>query len=147
MATKIKIVTIREFIKVTPEGIIDMSSSRQLLIDIAKAERSPVDYDLLVDFRDSNWKMSTIDIYQLASELWEHGDTFRGKVALLVMPGVDFDTASFLETCSHNRGFLIDAFTDYETAIRWFLFEKDIHHSGSLSNNPMQATPNDSPDE
>ena len=80
-------------------------------------------FDLLVDFRDSNWKMSTTDVYQLASELCEHGDTFRGKVAFLVLPGVDFDAASFLETCSHNRGFAVDAFTDFETAIDWFLSE------------------------
>jgi len=109
MATKIKIVTAKDFIKVASDGIIDMSTSRQLLVDIAKAERRPVDYDLLVDFRNSTWSMSTGDVYQLASELCEHNDTFRGKVALLVQPGTDFDTASFLETCSHNRGFNIDA--------------------------------------
>jgi hypothetical protein len=96
MATKIKIVTAKDFFKVTPEGVIDMSTSKQLLIDIAKAERIPADYDLLVDFRDSRWKMSTMDIYELASQLCEHGDTFRGRVALLVLPGTDFDAASFL---------------------------------------------------
>ena len=58
MATKIKIITTRDFIKVSPEGIIDISTSRDLLVDIAKAKRRPVDYDLLVDFRDSTWTMS-----------------------------------------------------------------------------------------
>ena len=55
MATKIKIVTTMDFIEVTPEGSIDITTSKQLLVDIAKAEYKPVDYDLLIDFRDTQW--------------------------------------------------------------------------------------------
>lgn len=69
--------------------------------------------------------MSTFDVYQLASELYQHGDTFRRKVAVLVLPGVNFDPASFLETCSINRGFSVYAFTDFETAIRLLLSSND----------------------
>jgi hypothetical protein len=121
MATKIKIVTIGDFLEVTPEGVIDIASSRQLLVDIAKADHQPVDYDLLIDFRDTKWNMSIFDLYQLASELTRHGDTFNRKVALLVFPGVTFDAAAFFETCWHNRGFMVDAFKDYESAMRWLL--------------------------
>ena len=81
MATKIKIVTTGDFLEITPEGVIDMATSRQLLVDIAKTDRHPVDYDLLIDFRDTQWRMSTLDLYNLASELFAHGDTFRRKVA------------------------------------------------------------------
>jgi hypothetical protein len=125
MATKIKIVTARDFLEVTPEGIIDMATSRELLVKIAEAEHPPVDYDLLIDFRETKWSMSTGDIYQLASELIGHGNTFRRKVAILVLPGIDFDPASFLETCSQNRGFQITAFNDYENALRWLLSSED----------------------
>jgi hypothetical protein len=125
MPTTIKIVTAREFLEVTPEGIIDINTSRQLLIDIAKAENQPVDYDLLIDFRDTQWKMSSADIYQLASELVEHGSNFRRKIAILVLPGINFDPASFLETRSHNRGFKINAFKDYESSLRWLLSSED----------------------
>ena len=126
MATKIKIVLARDFLEVTPDGIINIAASRQLLVDIAKAGNYPVDYELLVDFRDTESRLSTTDLYQLASELSKYGDTFQRKVALLVTPGINFDQASFFETCSHNRGFLIDAFTDYEKAIRWILSSIDI---------------------
>jgi hypothetical protein len=125
MATKIKVVTIKEFLEVTPEGNIDITTSKKLLVDIAKAEHKPVDYDLLIDFRDTHWQMSTQDLYQIASELCEHGDTFHRKIAVLVLPGVNFDPASFLETCSHNRGFFVNAFSDYESALRWLLTSKD----------------------
>ncbi len=121
MATKIKIITAKDFIEVTTDGIVDIASSRKLLVDIAKAENKPVDYELLVDFRDTESRLDVKDLYQLASELSEHGDAFRRKVALLVMPGINFNQASFFETCSHNRGFKVDAFTDYENAIRWIL--------------------------
>ena len=46
MATKIKIITARDFLEVTPDGIINVTTSRQLLVDIAKAEHHPVDYEL-----------------------------------------------------------------------------------------------------
>jgi hypothetical protein len=125
MATKIKVVSMGDFLEVTPEGIIDIAASRQLLVDIAKADQQPVDYDLLIDFRDTKWHMSTMDLYQLAAELTHHGDTFRRKVALLVFPGDTFNAAEFFETCSHNRGFAVDAFKDFESAMRWLLSAED----------------------
>ena len=125
MATKIKFIHASDFLEVTPEGIIDIATSRQLLVDIAKAEQQPVDYELLVDLRDTRCTMPTFDLYHLAAELCQHGDTFRRKVALLVLPGVNFDRAKFFETCSNNRGFSVHAFSDYESAMRWMLSEED----------------------
>lgn len=121
MATNIKIISASDFIEVTTDGIINITTSRQLLGDIAKAEHNHSDYELLVDFRDTECTLSISDVYQLASELWQHGDTFHRKIALLVLPGFNFDRASFFETCSHNRGFTVNAYTDYETALRWIL--------------------------
>jgi hypothetical protein len=51
MATKIMIIPAKDFLEVTADGIINITTSRQLLADIAKAEHPPVDYELLVDFR------------------------------------------------------------------------------------------------
>ena len=121
MAIKIKIITGTDFIEVTPEGVINLTTSKQLLTAIAKAENAPVDYELLIDFRDTRGDLSVLDVYQLAAELILYGDTFRRKVALLVLPGINFDRASFFETCSHNRGFSVNAFMDYEKAMRWLL--------------------------
>jgi hypothetical protein len=134
MATKIKVVTSGDFLEVTPEGVINIATSRQLLVDIAKADHQPVDYDLLIDFRDTKLHMSTLDLYQIASELTHHDDTFSRKVALLVYPGDTFDSAAFFETCSHNRGFEVNAFTDFETAIRWLLTAEDVPGNNTPSN-------------
>jgi hypothetical protein len=70
--------------------------------------------------------MSTVDLYQLAAEVTQQSDTFRRKVALLVFQGDTFDSAEFLETCLHNRGFAIDAFTDFESALRWLLAAENV---------------------
>ena len=126
MATKIKVITGTDFLEVTADGVINLATSRQLLVAIAKTEQPPVDYELLVDFRDTRSHLSIIDVYELAAELVNHGDTFRRKVALLVDPGVNFNHASFFETCSHNRGFAVHAFTDYEKAMRWLLSAEDL---------------------
>jgi hypothetical protein len=134
MATKIKIITASDFVEVTPDGIMNITTTRQLLVDIAKAEPPPADYELLVDFRNTQSNLSITDVYQLAAELFKHGDTFRRKVALLVLPGVNFDRASFFETCSHNLGFSINAFTDYENAIRWLLSAEDLPDHNVLPN-------------
>jgi hypothetical protein len=139
MATKIKIISVREFLEITPNGTINIATSRQLLVDIAKADHQPVDHELLVDFRDTQSALSVLDIYQLAAELCQHGDTFRGKVALLVLPGVSFDHAHFFESCSHNRGLSINAFTDYEKAMRWILSVKDISNN-NVSFNKADAS-------
>ena len=119
MTTKIKIITAKDFIEITADGIIDITTSRQLLADIAEAEHHHADYELLVDFRDTQSQLSILEVYQLAAELSQHGNTFHRKVALVVTPGLNFDHASFFETCSHNRGFSVNAYTDYEKAIRW----------------------------
>ncbi len=125
MATKIKIITAGDFLEVTPDGIINLTTSRQLLVDIAKAENLPVDYELLIDLRETKADLTVSDVYALAADLCTYGDTFRRKVALLVVPGINFEQARFFETCSHNRGFSVNAFMDYEKAMRWLLSEQD----------------------
>jgi hypothetical protein len=129
MATKVKIITAGDFLEVTTDGIIDIDTSRQLLVTIAKAEHPPVDYELLVDLRGTRSHLSVVDVYEIAAELIRYGDTFRRKVALLVDQGINFEQAHFFETCSHNRGFSVNAFSDYETAIRWVLSAEDQSNS------------------
>jgi hypothetical protein len=121
LATEFKIISAKEVLEVTTDGNIDIAACRQLLVDIAKADHHQTDYELLVDFRGTESQLSIIEIYQLAAELHLHGSTFHRKVALVVTPGVHFERASFFETCSHNRGFSVNAYTEYEAAVRWIL--------------------------
>ena len=120
MPTKIKLIRAIEYLQTSPEGEVDFEKTKQILIDIAAAKKNPADYDVLLDFRRVQLKLATTDIYYLAAELAKHNNTFRDKVAVLVLPGANFEKSEFFELCSRNRGFLVDCFTNYEDAVQWF---------------------------
>lgn len=130
MATIFKIVTAHEFIEITADGIIDLATSRKLFAEIAGVVNLDENQDLLVDFRGTESNLTITDVYQLAAELFHHGTTFRRKVALVVTPGLNFDRASFFETCSDIRGFSVKAYTNFEAAMRWILNAKKIRKHG-----------------
>jgi len=125
MTTKIKLVRSIEYLHTSPTGEVDLERSKQLLVDLAKAKRPPADYDIILDFRRSQLKLSTTDIWYLAADLVNHDHTFKDKVAVLILPGLDFDKAKFFELCSKNRGLNVEVFTNYEDAVQW-LYENEI---------------------
>lgn len=120
MPTKFKLIRSVEYLQTDANEDIDLEASKQMLIEIAKAKRPLADFDLLLDFRRIQLKLNTVEIYFLASELHLHGDTFCDKVAILVLPGLNFEKAEFFELCAKNRGFKVDCFTNYEDAVQWF---------------------------
>ena len=122
MPTKIKLIKAVEYLHISPDGEIDFEKSKQLLIEIAKSKKFPADYDLILDFRHVQFRLTTADIYFLAAELLKHRDAFKNKIAVLFLPGANIEKAEFFELCSQNRGFNVDIFTNYEDAVDW-LFE------------------------
>lgn len=120
MTTKVKLIRSVEYLQTTPEGEVNFEKSKSILADLAKTKRPPADFDILLDFRRAQWILSTTDIYYLAAELVNHENTYRDKVAVLVLPGLNFDNSEFFELCSQNRGFNVKTFTNYEEAVQWF---------------------------
>lgn len=127
MATKIKFIIARDFLDVRPDGHVSITTSRKLLEDIAGAEHLPVEYELLIDLRDTQSRTSIFDVYQIEANPRPHDDAPPARrVALLVRPGASFDRAGlFDEDGSHDRGLSVNAFTDYEKATRWALSRED----------------------
>ena len=120
MATKIKIIRSVDYLSVTDDGAVEFEESKKKLIEIAGVKRPPADYDILLDFRRTQWVLSTEEIYSLTYVIINDQDSFRNKIALLVLPGVNFDKAYFQELCSRNKGVAVHSFTNYEDAIQWF---------------------------
>jgi hypothetical protein len=120
MPATMTIIRGRDFLQTTPEGELDLESSMVLLEAVAVARTPPKDFDILLDLRRVQWRLGTLDIYELAANLASHSELRRTKIAVLVLPGPDFDNALFFETCSVNRGMTVDAFTNFEDAIQWF---------------------------
>jgi hypothetical protein len=126
MPTKMKIIRGTDFLQTTPEGDLDLKTSMQMLQEVAAVRRPPADFHILLDLRRVQWRLGTSDIYRLAESLATHSDLHTSKIAVLALPGAEFDHAQFLEICSKNRGMNVDAFTNFEDAIHWFFTEEDV---------------------
>jgi two-component system, OmpR family, response regulator len=116
---RLQIVKAGDFIKSTPTGDLDMKVSKQGFAQIDAAGNELRVYTVLIDLRDVKSKLSIANIYDLASELGEYGDTFRRKTAVLVRANEDLVQATFFENAAQNRGFEVKTFTVFEDAIIW----------------------------
>jgi hypothetical protein len=120
MDIKIKIIRSIDYLSVADDGNVEFEESRKRLRKIAGVKRPPADFDILLDFRRTQWVLSTEDIFSLANVLINDPDSHRDKIALLVLPGVNFNKAYFMELCSRSKGIDVQTFTNYEDAIHWF---------------------------
>lgn len=120
MPTKIKIIRSVDYLSVADDGTIDFEESRRTLHQIAEPKRPPADYEILLDFRRTQWILTTSEIHHLVQAVSDVPDSFRDKIAILVLPGVNFDTELFSELCAKNKGVTVGTFSNYEDAIHWF---------------------------
>ena len=120
MATNIRIISARDFVKASPEGQFDFEETKQFLIAVAAASSALNDHEILIDTRNTEANMSASDLWHLAASLEERRRAFGGKTAVLC-PTHRFDQAGFFALCAQNRGFRIRAFTSYEEAIEWLM--------------------------
>jgi hypothetical protein len=126
MPVNIRIIHAHDFIKANPEGKLDLEKSKKLLVEIASAAAHLVDYDIILDTRQAQSKMSAVDLWFLAAEL---SDNFRKafsrsvKTAVLC-PSERFDHAEFFALCAQNRGFQINAFTSFTDAYEWLIADR-----------------------
>ena len=118
MSTNIRIIHARDFIRATPEGMLNLELSKKLLIELASATTSLVDYEIILDTRKTVVGMSVLDLWYLASELSNFSKAFSRKTAVLC-PVESFDRAAFFALCAQNRGFPVRAFNNFEDAIDW----------------------------
>ena len=120
MDIKIKIIRSIDYLTVTDDGIVEFEESKNRLHEIAGVKSPPADFDILLDFRRTQWVLSTEEIFSLSSVLIDDPDSHRDKIALLVLPGVNFEKAHFTELCSTRKQIDVKVFTNYEDAIHWF---------------------------
>ena len=118
MPTDIRIIHAQDFIRVTPEGHLDLEKSKELLMEIASASAPLVDYGIILDTRKAEIAMSVTELWLLAAELSQFRKAFSGKTAVLC-PLEKFDYAEFFALCAKNRGLQVRAFTSFEDAIEW----------------------------
>lgn len=119
MAIKLKIIRSVDYLDVSDRGTVNLSESREMLQKIIK-EESGSDYDILLDFRRTQWVLSTDEIFELVEVIFLEEDAFRDRIALLLLPGVNFDTVYFRSLCEAKTEIPIRTFTNFEDAVQWF---------------------------
>jgi hypothetical protein len=120
MATLLKIIRSVDYLDITDDGIIDFEKSRNKLTEIAGRQDTPVNHEILLDFRRTQWILSTDEIYYLVKVFLDDPGMFGDKIALLLLPGVNFDSEYFKALCTQDKVKTIRTFTNYEDAIHWF---------------------------
>jgi hypothetical protein len=118
MPTNIRIIHGHEFIKATPEGLLDFEKTKKVLKALALASEHLADHEVILDTRKSHAVMSLSDLHKLVTELSEFPNGFARKTAILC-PAVQSEGAELAALCAQNRGFNVRAFTSFEDAIEW----------------------------
>ena len=122
MPVNIKVIRPKDFIKTTVTGVLDFAVSKQALLEIASQIEQPGEYEILVDTREAEPALSTIDIFQLGEALAAHPSVRRSRIAFLKSKK-DSEKAEFLETITANRGVRAQVFTDFEEAFTWLVMQ------------------------
>jgi hypothetical protein len=119
MDLNMRIIHARDFLTTTPTFEVDLETSKQFFLQLARENAAPRQYDLLIDLRRTTGHLSFLEITEVVKVVIEHQDSFRSKIAILTTPGVKFESARFGALYANNRGFHMAAFTDFEEAINW----------------------------
>ena len=120
MNLSIEIVKARDFLKTTARGELDLKKCKQLLSKLVEKAIEHNKHHILIDIRGtSSPKMGTIELYSLVTEMEKYKDVLNNKMVILDDDDENFNKVEFIEMCAKNRGFSINAVTDYEEAINW----------------------------
>ena len=125
MPVNLKVINTKDFIKTTVTGTLDFAASKQAILDILSLIKQSGEYDVLVDTREAESLLSTMNLYELGEALASHPILRRSRICLLV-PMSSIDKAGFFETVAVNRGVQIRAFTDFEQAIAWLVIRNGL---------------------
>src|SRR3989339_87546 len=101
VASKVMVITgtvgVANIIRSAPTGDLDKAASKEGLAEIAALGADLKDYTVLIDLREVKSRLSSTDVFELASELAKYGETFRRRTAVLARADHDLDQATFFE--------------------------------------------------
>ena len=122
MATKIQVYKIKDFIRMSKSGEIDLERSMEIIHKLVATASFYTDHNILVDLRETtvggNIDIGTV--MQLAFEMARYGSAFKGKIANVVPDDEKrLSTAKQFKASMDIQGFNYEVFTDFEDAINW----------------------------
>ena len=133
MVSGIKVYKVKDFVRTTQTGNIDLKRSKQLVRELVKVAGSHADHNILIDLRETTVSVSNIvDILEVALEFGSYVSSFKNKIANIVPDDHErMVIAHRFKACMDMQGFEWEIFTDYEGAIEWLSEIENIDQTPS----------------
>jgi len=128
MLSGIKVYKVKDFIRKTETGNIDLERSKKIVRELAMAAGSHADHNILIDLRETTVSASSIeDIMKVALEFGSYVSSFKNKIANIVPDDPERMSIAYrFKACMDIQGFEYEIFTDYESAIEWLSQTEDL---------------------
>jgi hypothetical protein len=118
MASDIRVIHVRDFIRATVSGKFDLKSSEEALKRIANEASTSPDVDILIDVREAPANLTLAQLTQLVEEFHRLRVGAGHKTAVLTAKE-RFDNAHFFAVTARGRGRNVQAFISFEEAFDW----------------------------
>jgi extradiol dioxygenase family protein len=119
MDAEFQLIRVGDYFTPKQNGEIDFNDSIKILKKVAEQNGNGKAKNMLVDVRDFVTVLSVPEIYEVVTELGKYRGQFNMKIAVVYGPQYDEEKTRFFEMSAQNRGFIINAFTDYDEAVKW----------------------------
>ncbi len=123
---KLKIYKIKDFIRLTETGEIDVERSKEIVFQLAVAASLHEDHNILLDMRDTTLPASNMGaLMQVAIEFGRYKSAFKGKMANVLPDDEErLQTARQLKALMECQGLRYELFTNFEKAVEWLSYVK-----------------------
>jgi hypothetical protein len=120
-AARVKTYKIRDFLRLTETGKIDVGRSKEIVRYLAAAAAFHVDHNILLDLRETTVPEENLSaVLEVALEIARYRAAFKGKLANLLP---DDESRLFiarqLKALMDLEGFQYEIFTSFEEAMEW----------------------------
>ena len=128
MLSGLKIYKVKDFIRKTETGNIDLKRSKQIVRELGTAAELHTNHNILIDLRETSVSAASIeDTMKVALEFGSYASSFKNKIANIVPDDSErLIIANRFKACMDIQGFEYEIFTDYESAIEWLSQTEDI---------------------
>ncbi len=129
MTVSYKIYKIKDFIRRTEKGEINIQKSLNTVAELAIAAELHKDVNILVDLRETETTLNFEDLLKVVREFAYYKDCFRNKIAAVIPKDPErIKRGELFKTGMTIKGFLFDYFTDFEKAIEWLSEIEPLPH-------------------
>ncbi len=122
MPSSVAIYRLKDFVRITEKGDIDLERSKQIVHELAAAASFHQAHSILVDLRGSTERHTIGDHMELALDLARYRSVFTGRMAFIFPNDPDrLSLARGFLACLDMVGyrFQVEIFTSFENAIDW----------------------------